>query len=82
MRTVPLAMACLLGTATLAFATDTSGTIAKVDPKTDAVTLDDGQTYILAEGTEAESLNVGEHITVTYHMKGAKRIATKVVAVQ
>ena len=37
-----------------AFAASDSGTIKHIDPSSDAITLDDGKTFTLAEGTEAE----------------------------
>jgi Cu/Ag efflux protein CusF len=63
-----------------AFADTDVGTIKKIDPKSDAITLQDGKTFTLAEGTEAETLKVGEKITVTYNMKSGKMVATKVGA--
>jgi hypothetical protein len=45
-----------------------------------AITLDDGNTFTLAEGTEAESLKVGLKVTVTYTLKAGKMVATKIAA--
>ena len=50
----------------------------KVDSKGDAITLDDGEVFVLAEGTEAESLKVGDRVTVTFKLKAGKMLATKV----
>ncbi len=61
-----------------AFAATASGVIKQVDPKSDAITLQDGKTFTLGEGTEAESLKVGQKVTVTYELKSGKMVATKV----
>ncbi len=61
-----------------AFAASDTGTIKQINPNSDAVTLDDGKTFTLAEGTEAESLKIGQKVTVTYDMKDGKMVATKI----
>jgi Cu/Ag efflux protein CusF len=61
-----------------AFAASDTGTIKHIDPSSDAITLDDGKTFTLAEGTEAESLKVGQKVSVTYDMKAGKMVATKI----
>jgi hypothetical protein len=82
MKKIAIALtAALLMTGSALAASDT-GTIKQIDPKSDAITLDDGKTFTLAEGTEAESLKVGQTITVTYHLKSGKMLATKVTAGQ
>ena len=67
----------LIAASAVLAATDT-GTIKKVDPKGDAITLDDGKVFVLAEGTEAESLKVGDKVTVTFKLKAGKMLATRV----
>jgi hypothetical protein len=62
-----------------AFAATDIGTIKQIDSRSDAITLDDGKTFTLAEGTEAESLKIGQKVDVTYTMKAGKRVATKIV---
>ena len=62
-----------------AFAASDTGTIKYIDPSSDAITLDDGKTFTLAEGTEAESLKIGQKVSVTYDIKGGKMVATKIV---
>jgi len=62
-----------------AFAATDTGVIKQVNPNSDAITLDDGNTFTLAEGTEAESLKIGQKITVTYDLKSGKMVATKIV---
>jgi Cu/Ag efflux protein CusF len=82
MKKIAIALAAALLTSGAALAATDTGTIKQIDPKSDAVTLDDGKTFTLAEGTEAESLKVGQTITVTYHVKSGKMVATKVTAGQ
>lgn len=62
-----------------AFAATDTGVIKQVNPNSDAITLDDGNTFTLAEGTEAESLKIGQKVTVTYDLKSGKMVATKIV---
>ena len=71
------AVTLMVGTA---FAATDTGTIKQIDPKNDAITLDDGKTFILAEGTEAELLKVGQKVVVTYGLKSGKMMATKIAA--
>jgi Cu/Ag efflux protein CusF len=66
----------------VAFAATDSGVIKHIDPKSDAITLDDGKTFTLAEGTEAESLKVGQKVEVTYDLKSGKMVATKILVVK
>jgi Cu/Ag efflux protein CusF len=75
--TIAAAVATLMTGA--AFAATDTGTIKQIDPKSDAITLDDGNTFTLAEGTEAESLKVGQKVTMTYTLKAGKMVATKIV---
>lgn len=65
----------------VAFAATDTGVIKKIDPKSDAITLKDGNTFTLAEGTEAESLKVGQTVKVTFAVKLGKMVATKIVVV-
>ncbi len=74
--TAAAAVALMTGAA---FAASDSGTILRIDPNSDAITLDDGKTFTLAEGTEAESLKVGQKVSITYDSKAGKLVATKVV---
>lgn len=62
-----------------AFAATDNGTITVVDSTSDAITLSDGNTFTLAEGTEAESLKVGQKVIVTYASKAGKLVATEIV---
>ena len=67
------AAGAFLVTGSAAFAATDTGTIKKIDPKGDAITLDDGKVFVLAEGTEAELLD-----TVIFKLKAGKMLATKV----
>jgi hypothetical protein len=62
-----------------AFAATDIGTIKQIDSRSDAITLDDGKTFTLAEGTEAESLKIGQKVDVTYAIRAGKMVATKIV---
>ena len=62
-----------------AFAATDIGTIKQIDSRSDAITLDDGKTFTLAEGTEAESLKIGQKVDVTYAVRAGKMVATKIV---
>ena len=73
------AFALMTGTA---FAASDSGSIEHIDPNSDAITLDDGKTFTLAEGTEAESLKIGQKVNVTYEVKAGKMMATRIVVVK
>ena len=77
-RLIITAVAVTLMTGAAFAATDT-GTIKQIAPKSDAITLDDGNTFTLAEGTEAESLKIGQKVTMTYILKAGKMVATKIV---
>ena len=67
-----------LATAPLAIAATDVGTVKSVNAKGDAITLDDGKVFVLAEGTEAESVKIGTKVKVTYSLKSGKMVATKV----
>jgi Cu/Ag efflux protein CusF len=79
MKRLAIAAASLALITTAAFAASDTGIIKHIDPNSDAITLDDGKTFILAEGTEAESLKIGQKVSVTYDMKAGKMVASKIV---
>ena len=64
----------------MALAASDTGTVAQIDAKNDAITLNDGKTFAFAEGVEADTLKVGQTVEVTYDIKGGKMVATKIVA--
>lgn len=78
MKRLIIAAATLTLITTATFAASDTGIIKHIDPGTDAITLDDGKTFTLAEGTEAESLKIGQKVTVTYDTKAGKMVATKI----
>ena len=78
MKRLIIAAASVTLIASAAFAASDTGTIVRIDPTSDAITLDDGKTFTLAEGTEAESLKIGQKVNVTYDMKAGKMVASKI----
>jgi uncharacterized protein YlzI (FlbEa/FlbD family) len=82
-KVLPLGVGIImLSTATFAASATTTGTIEKVDTKSDSITLDNGKVYILSEGVEAESMRIGMKVLVTYRMKNGKMVATSVQALR
>lgn len=73
------ASASLLAAVSFAQAAEDTGTITSINPKSDAITLNDGKVFTLAEGTEAESLKVGQKVKVTYDVKAGALMAIKIV---
>ena len=73
--------AILLAGATVAQAAESTGTVRSVNTKTDAITLNDGMTYTLPEGIEAESLKVGEKVAITYSSSKGHNRASSLVKV-
>lgn len=49
-----------------------NGVVRSVDPKHDAITLQDGSVFALAEGSEAENFKPGTKVTITYAKQGGK----------
>jgi hypothetical protein len=83
MKRVIIAAAAAVSVMTgIAFAATDTVVIKHIDPRNDAITLDDGKTFTLAEGTEAESLKVGQKVEVTYDLKSGRLIATKILVVK
>ena len=56
MKRLIIAAASVTLITSAALAASDTGTIIHIDPNSDAITLDDGKTFTLAEGTEAESV--------------------------
>lgn len=57
-----------------------SGIVKSVDSSHDAITLNDGSTYTLAEGSEAEDFKPGTKVEVTFTKQNGKNVATSVKA--
>jgi hypothetical protein len=80
MKRLIAAAGILALTAGAAFAASDTGKVKLIDTKNDAITLEDGKTFSLSEGVEAESLKVGQTVEVTYDVKNGKMVATHIVA--
>ena len=74
--TAAAAMTLMTGAA---FAATDNGTIKLIDSSNDAITLSDGKTFTLGEGTEAESLQIGQKVIVTYASEAGNLVASKIV---
>lgn len=80
MKQVIAAAAIFTLAAGVAFAATDTGKVARIDNANDAITLEDGKTFVFAEGVEADSLKIGETVEVTYDSKQGKLVASKIVA--
>ncbi|MFJ6328664.1 MULTISPECIES: DUF1344 domain-containing protein [unclassified Rhizobium] len=70
----------LVASTTTVFAKEMTGTVEAIDKSHDSITLSTGQTFTLPEGIEAETLKVGEKITVVYSTKAGKLLAKSIKA--
>jgi hypothetical protein len=77
---VATALVLAVASSSGAFAKAITGTIASVDKNGDSITLSDGKTFTLPEGIEAETLQVGEKVVVTYSTKAGKQTVSGVHA--
>lgn len=66
------------GSAAMAAATQTVGTIKSVDAKNMAVILQDGTTYTLPKGAKPDAFRAGEKVKLTWEMQGQKHVATAI----
>ena len=57
---------------------DVSGTIDKIDSKTHAVVLDNGQTYMLEKSVRMGGLKKGEKVTMSWEEQKGKNMVNKV----
>ena len=80
MKRVIAAAAFLALTAGAAFGATDTGKVARIDNANDAITLEDGKTFVFAEGVEADALKVGQTVEITYDSKQGKLVASKIVA--
>jgi hypothetical protein len=55
-----------------------SGTIDKIDTKTHAAVLDNGQTYMLQKNVKMGGLKKGEQVTLSWEEQKGKNIVNKV----
>jgi Cu/Ag efflux protein CusF len=77
---VLLTAALGFGSAALAAATDTIGTIKAIDTKAMSVTLQDGTVYMLPKGVKLDGFKIGEKVSLLWEMKGAVHEATEIKA--
>ena len=82
MRTllVPAAIAALLATSAMSFAAvqHASGTVKAFDGKAMTLTLASGDTFMLPKTFKDPGLKAGEHVSINWEMKGAKKTADSV----
>jgi hypothetical protein len=64
------------GTTSIAVADRLTGRIRSIDPGTNTITLDTGQTFELATPEEAAMLMIGEKVTVTFSNSGTEKVAS------
>lgn len=69
---IALTAAVALASTGAAFAKTVTSTVQSVDKSGDSITLSDGKKFTLPEGIEAETVKVGEKVTVTYSAKAGK----------
>ncbi len=67
-----VAAIALFGGVTAAYATVTGGTIQKVSPSRDMVTLDNGTTYSIPKKVKLSALKVGEKVRLNYTYEHGK----------
>ncbi|WP_080654946.1 DUF1344 domain-containing protein [Bradyrhizobium japonicum] len=79
MRKFLLATAIAAVAATNAQAAETTGTVRSVNTRSDSVTLSDGTTYSLPEGTETESVKVGEKVRIKFSSSHNQNRASSLV---
>ena len=60
----------------MALADDVQGTIQAFDPEQRVITLDNGQTYILAEGVPIAGLQQGMQVKLTYNTSGDQHVVS------
>ncbi|MGJ4859664.1 DUF1344 domain-containing protein [Labrys sp. La1] len=72
----------MIAVSTTAFGGQTTGTVRTIDKKHDAVTLADGKRFTLPEGIEAETLRVGEKVTIVYSTKNGRTVVTNIKTAQ
>ena len=80
-KILPLVLIAGLSLSGAAFAasTDTTGVIKAIDAKAMTLTLEDGTVFKLPADFKADSVKVGEKVTVSWDAKGDEKDATKVV---
>lgn len=64
--------------ATAASAATISGEVKFVDAKQKTITLSDGKVYWLPATSKADSLKIGEKVTIKYDQAGTKSMVTRI----
>jgi hypothetical protein len=75
---IALTAAVVLASSGAAFAKTVTSTVKIVDKSGDSITLSDGKKFTLPEGIEAETVKVGEKVTVNYSAKAGKLIVSTI----
>ena len=57
-----------------ALAEEASGMVKSMNPETRTITLDDGNTYTVAEGVVIENLKPGSEVKVSYEEMEGKKV--------
>ena len=70
--------AALLGSASIAYAADTTSKIKSLDMTKDMVTLDNGSSYMAPKTVKLSDFKIGEKVTVSYAKAGDKMDITSI----
>lgn len=65
----------LLASVGMAAADEATGTLMEVDEATQTITLDDGTTYVLADGVSIEGFAPGQEVTVSFEEEDGENVA-------
>jgi len=70
----PIAAVALFGAASIAYATTATGTIKTVDPNSNSVTLDSGQTFNVPSSANVDlsKFQPGEKVSINYNESNGK----------
>ena len=74
----PLAALAFVFSVAVAQAEETGGKVAAVDMSTGSLMLEDGTTFIIAEGVSMDGLEPGTEVTVSFEEQDGQLIATEV----
>jgi len=74
----PVAVAAMLGAASVAAAKSTSGTVMDIDMDARTITLQNGETFALPAGFENPGIEPGAEVVVTREMKDGRHEASEV----
>jgi hypothetical protein len=70
--------AALLGSASIAYAADTTSKIKSLDMTKDMVTLDNGSSYMAPKTVKLSDFKISEKVTVSYAKTGDKMDITSI----